>query len=155
MLFFIVIIFLGSFYLVNLILAIVAMSYDELQKKAEEEEAAEEAAMRVGSALLTWFFRNPEHWLVCSNSDRKLKPQLRPRKTGLQLGRPPQRRGPRQPQPMRGATSRRTWPNLPRTSPARATSFSSSRRRGTMTTIRRGSVSNRRAAILSGSKGQG
>ncbi|XP_018330937.1 sodium channel protein para isoform X3 [Agrilus planipennis] len=43
MLFFIVIIFLGSFYLVNLILAIVAMSYDELQKKAEEEEAAEEA----------------------------------------------------------------------------------------------------------------
>ncbi len=32
MLFFIVIIFLGSYYLVNLILAIVAMSYDELQK---------------------------------------------------------------------------------------------------------------------------
>lgn len=37
MCFFVVIIFLGSFYLVNLILAIVAMSYDELQKKAEEE----------------------------------------------------------------------------------------------------------------------
>jgi hypothetical protein len=47
MLFFIVIIFLGSFYLVNLILAIVAMSYDELQKKAEEEEAAEEKALMV------------------------------------------------------------------------------------------------------------
>ncbi|XP_034184263.1 sodium voltage-gated channel paralytic isoform X1 [Osmia lignaria lignaria] len=46
MLFFIVIIFLGSFYLVNLILAIVAMSYDELQKKAEEEEAAEVEAIR-------------------------------------------------------------------------------------------------------------
>ncbi|XP_050424464.1 sodium channel protein para-like isoform X4 [Adelges cooleyi] len=46
MFFFIVIIFLGSFYLVNLILAIVAMSYDELQKKAEEEEAAEEEAIR-------------------------------------------------------------------------------------------------------------
>jgi voltage-gated sodium channel type II alpha len=47
MAFFVVVIFLGSFYLVNLILAIVAMSYDELQKKAEEEEeaaAAEEAA---------------------------------------------------------------------------------------------------------------
>ena len=45
--FFVVIIFLGSFYLVNLILAIVAMSYNQLQKKAEEEEeaaAAEEAA---------------------------------------------------------------------------------------------------------------
>ncbi|QQP39905.1 Sodium channel protein, partial [Caligus rogercresseyi] len=40
----------GSFYLVNLILAIVAMSYDELQKKAEEEEEAaqaEEEALRV------------------------------------------------------------------------------------------------------------
>lgn len=47
MLFFIVIIFLGSFYLVNLILAIVAMSYDELQKKAEEEEEAEELAIKV------------------------------------------------------------------------------------------------------------
>lgn len=51
MLFFIVIIFLGSFYLVNLILAIVAMSYDELQKKAEEEEAAEEEALRVSEPL--------------------------------------------------------------------------------------------------------
>nr|QPI69427.1 voltage-gated sodium channel invertebrate type 1 variant [Hapalochlaena lunulata] len=42
-LFFILVIFLGSFYLVNLILAIVAMSYDEQQKQdqadAEEEEA--------------------------------------------------------------------------------------------------------------------
>ncbi|GJQ68184.1 para [Trypoxylus dichotomus] len=46
MLFFIVIIFLGSFYLVNLILAIVAMSYDELQKKAEEEERQEENAIK-------------------------------------------------------------------------------------------------------------
>lgn len=52
MLFFIVIIFLGSFYLVNLILAIVAMSYDELQKKAEEEEAAEEEAIRVSTLFL-------------------------------------------------------------------------------------------------------
>ncbi|KAG1669531.1 Sodium channel protein para [Nymphon striatum] len=46
-LFFIIIIFLGSFYLVNLILAIVAMSYDELQKREEEaaaEEEEEEAA---------------------------------------------------------------------------------------------------------------
>ena len=39
-------IFLGSIYLINLILAIVAMSYDDLQKKASEEEtaAAEEEA---------------------------------------------------------------------------------------------------------------
>lgn len=56
MLFFIVIIFLGSFYLLNLILAIVAMSYDELQKKAEEEEEAallEEEAIRVSRSLAT------------------------------------------------------------------------------------------------------
>lgn len=50
MLFFIVIIFLGSFYLVNLILAIVAMSYDELQKKAQDEEEAEAEAIRVDLA---------------------------------------------------------------------------------------------------------
>ena len=65
MLFFIVIIFLGSFYLLNLILAIVAMSYDELQKKAEEEEEAallEEEAIRVslspsaGSDFFSNFF---------------------------------------------------------------------------------------------------
>ena len=52
--FFLLIIFLGSFYLVNLILAIVAMSYDELQKKAEEEEEAallEEEALRVSIVL--------------------------------------------------------------------------------------------------------
>ena len=54
--FFVVIIFLGSFYLVNLILAIVAMSYDELQKKAEEEEEAalaEEEALRVSFYIHT------------------------------------------------------------------------------------------------------
>lgn len=44
--FFIISIFLGSIYLMNLILAIVAMSYNELQRRAEEEEeaAAEEEA---------------------------------------------------------------------------------------------------------------
>merc|ERR1719264_2067717 len=39
--FFMVNIFLGSFYLINLILAIVAMSYDELQRQAEEEAQRE------------------------------------------------------------------------------------------------------------------
>lgn len=44
--FFVAAIFLGSIYLVNLILAIVAMSYDDLQKKndAEEEERLREEA---------------------------------------------------------------------------------------------------------------
>jgi hypothetical protein len=32
---------MGSFYLVNLILAIVAMSYDDCQKQEKEEEEAE------------------------------------------------------------------------------------------------------------------
>ncbi|ELT95078.1 hypothetical protein CAPTEDRAFT_210954 [Capitella teleta] len=46
--FFILVIFMGSFYLVNLILAIVAMSYDEQQKQdqEEEEEAEHDVAMR-------------------------------------------------------------------------------------------------------------
>jgi uncharacterized membrane protein len=46
LMFFMAAIFLGSIYLVNLILAIVAMSYDDLQKKAtaEEQAAAEEEA---------------------------------------------------------------------------------------------------------------
>jgi Ion transport protein len=39
--FFIIVIFMGSFYLVNLILAIVAMSYDDCQKQEKEEEEAE------------------------------------------------------------------------------------------------------------------
>jgi voltage-gated sodium channel type II alpha len=59
-LFFLLIIFLGSFYLVNLILAIVAMSYDELQKKAEEEEEQallEEEALRVGIATQKLTYR--------------------------------------------------------------------------------------------------
>jgi len=47
MLFFIVIIFLGSFYLVNLILAIVAMSYDDCQKLAQEEKDLEEQQVLV------------------------------------------------------------------------------------------------------------
>ena len=42
MMFFILIIFFGSFYLVNLILAIVAMSYDDCQKMEQEEKAQEE-----------------------------------------------------------------------------------------------------------------
>ena len=47
--YFILVILLGSFYLVNLILAIVAMSYDEQQKadKADEEEKAAEKEVSV------------------------------------------------------------------------------------------------------------
>lgn len=63
MLFFIVIIFLGSFYLVNLILAIVAMSYDELQKKAEEEELAEKQAIEV-SYCFTNDLRDPSLYIL-------------------------------------------------------------------------------------------
>ncbi|XP_043241966.1 sodium channel protein para-like isoform X3 [Amphibalanus amphitrite] len=43
--FFIVVIFMNSYYLLNLILAIVAMSYDQLERRAADERAAEEAAM--------------------------------------------------------------------------------------------------------------
>lgn len=44
MLFFILVIFMGSFYLVNLILAIVAMSYNDQQKQDEEDEEEEEVS---------------------------------------------------------------------------------------------------------------
>lgn len=60
MCFFVVIIFLGSFYLVNLILAIVAMSYDDLQKRAEEEAEEDrllEEAMRLVSTISCGQFR--------------------------------------------------------------------------------------------------
>ena len=40
MLFFVVVIFLGSFYLINLILAVVAMAYEE-QNQASQREAIE------------------------------------------------------------------------------------------------------------------
>jgi len=42
--FFIIVIFMGSFYLVNLILAIVAMSYDDCRKQ-DQENAEEELAV--------------------------------------------------------------------------------------------------------------
>ena len=44
--FFIIVIFLGSFYLVNLILAIVAMSYDDCRKQDADAEAAEERELQ-------------------------------------------------------------------------------------------------------------
>ena len=47
MLFFIIVIFLGSFYLVNLILAIVAMSYDDCRRQDREQEEQEELEEQV------------------------------------------------------------------------------------------------------------
>jgi len=47
MVFFVFIIFLGSFYLVNLILAIVAMSYDDCQRRERELAEAEFTAALV------------------------------------------------------------------------------------------------------------
>jgi len=51
----VLIIFLGSFYLVNLILAIVAMSYDDCQKQAQEEQQAEEELMLVTDVVVAAF----------------------------------------------------------------------------------------------------
>jgi hypothetical protein len=50
--FFVIVIFLCSFYLVNLILAIVAMSYDDCQKREQAEIEAELAAALVSTQLL-------------------------------------------------------------------------------------------------------
>ena len=54
MLFFVIVIFMGSFYLVNLILAIVAMSYDDCQKQDLEDEEAEEEDMLVCLSCRYW-----------------------------------------------------------------------------------------------------
>jgi len=53
--FFIGVIFLGSFYLVNLILAIVAMSYDDCQRRERELAEAE-----ISAALVTLDFNRQE-----------------------------------------------------------------------------------------------
>ena len=49
MLFFILVIFMGSFYLVNLILAIVAMSYDEQQKQDLDDAGSGRGGANGGS----------------------------------------------------------------------------------------------------------
>jgi len=51
--FFIIVIFMGSFYLVNLILAIVAMSYDDCRKQ-EQEAAEDELAVSLYDSQLTY-----------------------------------------------------------------------------------------------------
>ena len=51
--FFIIVIFMGSFYLVNLILAIVAMSYDDCQKKDQEEADEAEGAEEEDAVFLS------------------------------------------------------------------------------------------------------
>jgi hypothetical protein len=50
--YFIIVILLGSFYLVNLILAIVAMSYDETQKQDQADADEEEEERKVRHSVL-------------------------------------------------------------------------------------------------------
>lgn len=57
-LYFMIVIFLGSFYLVNLILAIVAMSYDETQKQDEADAEEEEMEKKVSYHLDYFRFNN-------------------------------------------------------------------------------------------------
>ena len=64
MLFFIIVIFMGSFYLVNLILAIVAMSYDDCQKQDLEDEEAEEEDMLVSSAVFSTINISPDSLVI-------------------------------------------------------------------------------------------
>lgn len=75
--FFIVSIFLGSIYLMNLILAIVAMSYNELQRRAEEEEeaAAEDEAAFLESCRL---MEMQDHLSQLSRSSPEVGTSYRP-----------------------------------------------------------------------------
>lgn len=72
MLFFVVIIFLGSFYLINLILAVVAMAYDE-QNLATQREAIEkeEEFQRLLEQL-----KNQDQVAVTSNKDKSRSNRL-------------------------------------------------------------------------------
>ncbi|XP_063429093.1 sodium channel protein para-like isoform X4 [Mytilus trossulus] len=60
-LYFMIVIFLGSFYLVNLILAIVAMSYDETQKQDQADAEEEEEGKRDACLLNTLEQERHEH----------------------------------------------------------------------------------------------
>lgn len=73
--FFIISIFLGSIYLMNLILAIVAMSYNELQRRAEEEEeaAAEEEAAFLESCRI---MEQQERASIESGEQRSFRPSI-------------------------------------------------------------------------------
>lgn len=80
--FFIVSIFLGSIYLMNLILAIVAMSYNELQRRAEEEEEAnieDEAAFLESCRIMEMQERSSD----CSGRNSQLGMSYRP---SLEIG---------------------------------------------------------------------
>lgn len=82
MIFFVLVIFLGSFYLVNLILAVVAMAYDEqnqatieeAQQKEEEFQAMLEQLKRQqeeAQAGLFFFFSLPRLFVSHSNYAQK------------------------------------------------------------------------------------
>lgn len=129
MLFFIVIIFLGSFYLVNLILAIVAMSYDELQKKAEEEEAAEEEALRVKTKSKSYTY------VAYPHTNRILNIFIRNRKRKRQRQRVlPNWRHMRRRQLLQLLLNTNPWRSHRRTFRVTATSRLLDKKRATMTT---------------------
>ncbi|XP_055878721.1 sodium channel protein type 4 subunit alpha B-like isoform X2 [Biomphalaria glabrata] len=83
-LYFVLVILLGSFYLVNLILAIVAMSYDEQQKQDQadaDEEAAErqeEEARKEVMSVMTQSPSNPS-WNEFEGKDNTDKPEEKER----------------------------------------------------------------------------
>lgn len=62
MIFFVLVIFLGSFYLVNLILAVVAMAYDEQNQATMEEAQQKEEEFQ---AMLEQLKRQQEEAQVC------------------------------------------------------------------------------------------
>lgn len=79
--FFLVSIFLGSIYLMNLILAIVAMSYNELQRRAEEEEEAaalDEAAFLESCRLMELAEQAGSELSTGTNTGAQCVPSYRP-----------------------------------------------------------------------------
>lgn len=74
MIFFVLVIFLGSFYLVNLILAVVAMAYDEQNQATIEEAQQKEEEFQ---AMLEQLKRQQEEAQAGHSSLFKFKLELR------------------------------------------------------------------------------
>lgn len=65
MVFFVLVIFLGSFYLVNLILAVVTMAYEEQNQATIDEIEAKEKTFQETLEMLRKEQEVCERWMLC------------------------------------------------------------------------------------------
>ncbi|ELW47111.1 Sodium channel protein type 2 subunit alpha [Tupaia chinensis] len=83
MIFFVLVIFLGSFYLINLILAVVAMAYEEQNQATLEEAEQKEAEFQ---QMLEQLKKQQEEAQLSSKSEKELKNRRKKKKQKEQSG---------------------------------------------------------------------